>query len=332
MARAVVGALLNGGIRRGEQQRLGALHHALRRQECEVAAEHVARLGPTEIGPGLLHVGPGVAGVREGAEEIAAELQLETVDGFHALRGAITPALLISTSIGAPSARSPSANRRTLARSARSIHRTSSDASSTSRRMSDAAAWPFCSLRTAMTTCAPAAESRRVASFGELRVHEAVLLELCTTATAAWLDELEPALAGVIGSGEPVSVRADRLAAALATSLAAHPVLCDLISAQAGVLEHNISTAAVRINIANVERLAEIVLRHLPEPGVGNAGTFTALAAMLTASVWTHSHPPPAVVAAYEADPSLARHRLDFTEALRDSLDVILAGLLARRD
>ena len=132
-------------------------------------------------------------------------------------------------------------------------------------------------------------------------------------------------------------MRADRLAAALATSLAAHPVLCDLISAQAGVLEHNISTAAVlgykRINIANVERLAEIVLRHLPEPGVGNAGTFTALAAMLTASVWTHSHPPPAVVvAAYEADPSLARYRLDFTEALRDSLDVILAGLLARRD
>ena len=140
----------------------------------------------------------------------------------------------------------------------------------------------------------------------------------------------------MIGSGEPVSVRADRLAAALATSLAAHPALCDLISAQAGVLEHNISTAAVlgykRINIANVERLAEIVLRHLPELGVGNAGTFTALAAMLTASVWTHSHPPPAVVAAYEADPSLARYRLNFTEALRDSLDVILAGLLARRD
>jgi hypothetical protein len=36
---------------------------------------------------------------------------------------------------------------------------------------------------------------------------------------------------------------------------------------------------------------------------------------------------PPAVVAAYESDASLGSYRLDFTTALRDALEVILAGL-----
>jgi AcrR family transcriptional regulator len=161
---------------------------------------------------------------------------------------------------------------------------------------------------------------------------EAVLLELSTTANTEWLDEFERALAATIAPGDPPSVRADQLARTAAMSLAAHPVLCDLISEQAGVLEHNISTEAVldykKVSVANFERLSGLVKRHLPELDATGASRFAALASMLAASVWTHSHPPPAVVAAYEAEPSLAPYRLEFVAALTDALKIVLAGLL----
>ncbi len=161
---------------------------------------------------------------------------------------------------------------------------------------------------------------------------EAVLLELSTTANAEWLDEFEQTLAATIAPEDPPSVRADQLARTVATTLAAHPVLCDLISEQAGVLEHNISTDAVlgykKISVANFERLSGLVQRHLPELDATGASRFAALASMLAASMWTHSHPPPAVVAAYEAEPSLAPYRLEFIPALSDALMIVLTGLL----
>ena len=145
---------------------------------------------------------------------------------------------------------------------------------------------------------------------------EAVLLELSTAATTEWLDEFEKTLAATIAPGDPSSTRADQLAATLATSIAEHPVLCDLMSEQAGVLEHNISTEAVlqykKVSVANYERLSGVAVHHLPELGAEGASRFAALATMLAASVWTHSHPPPAVVAAYEAEPSLAPYRMEF--------------------
>ncbi len=57
---------------------------------------------------------------------------------------------------------------------------------------------------------------------------------------------------------------------------------------------------------------------------------FTAIAAMLAASVWVHSHPPAAVEAAYATDETLRPYRMHFTVALPDALDVVLAGLLTQ--
>lgn len=70
--------------------------------------------------------------------------------------------------------------------------------------------------------------------------------------------------------------------------------------------------------------------RNLPELSLGDAATFTALAALMATSVWTHSHVPAAVLAAYEADPSLQRYRVVFQSTLRESLELLLAGLLSR--
>jgi hypothetical protein len=53
-------------------------------------------------------------------------------------------------------------------------------------------------------------------------------------------------------------------------------------------------------------------------------------AVMTTAALWPHTHPSAAMLAAYAADPALAAMRLDFTATLREVLEVMIAGLLAR--
>ena len=164
---------------------------------------------------------------------------------------------------------------------------------------------------------------------------EAVLLELLDAASRRWLEELADELAEaeeLVGSGP--RERGDRLAAALAASLAARPVLCDLISAQAAVLERNVSPkVAAQYKYASIETVGELVrLVHaqMPELAEEDAFRFAAAAVMTTGAVWTHAHPTPAMLAVYEADPSLASWRLDFAEALRQMFEVFLSGLLAR--
>lgn len=51
---------------------------------------------------------------------------------------------------------------------------------------------------------------------------------------------------------------------------------------------------------------------------------------LTTGAVWTHTQPSAAMLAAYEADPSLATMRFDFTETLREMFEVLLTGLLVR--
>lgn len=54
-------------------------------------------------------------------------------------------------------------------------------------------------------------------------------------------------------------------------------------------------------------------------------------AVMIADALWPHSQPSAAMLAAYAADPALAAMRLDFTDAIREVLAVMAAGLLARR-
>lgn len=163
---------------------------------------------------------------------------------------------------------------------------------------------------------------------------EAVLLELCAEALSEWVDALEAELGTGDDPSEPVQARAERLAAVIAASLAARPILCDLMSAQASVLEHNISTETVltykRASVANVGRLADMVSTQLPELDIQRALKFTELAALMATAAWTHCHTAPAVVAAYERDPSLRLFTREFDATLRESLELILAGLLSR--
>ena len=164
---------------------------------------------------------------------------------------------------------------------------------------------------------------------------EAVLLELLDSAWQDWLAQLDAELADAVVAGDPVPSRADRLAAAVADSLAARPMLCDLISAQAAVLERNVSPQVAaqykRASIAGISALGALLLRSVPELGEPDAFRLAGAAVMTTAALWPHTQPSAAMLAAYAADPALAAMRLDFTGTLREVLEVLTAGLLARK-
>ncbi|MGD6741543.1 TetR family transcriptional regulator [Streptomyces sp. BH106] len=162
---------------------------------------------------------------------------------------------------------------------------------------------------------------------------EAILLELLDRAWRQWVADL-PALARPdIDQDAPASRRAEQFAAVIAGSLAQRPVLCGLLSAQAGVLEHNVSPQVAarhkRAAVANVADIAALARQHLPELGDG-APQLTAAMIMTVGAVWTHARPSPAMLAAYEADPSLTAFKLDFATALQDTLATLTAGTIAR--
>ncbi len=163
---------------------------------------------------------------------------------------------------------------------------------------------------------------------------EAVLLELLDSAWQDWLAQLDSELADAVVAGDPVPSRADQLAAAVADSLAARPMLCDLISAQAAVLERNVSPQVAaqykRASIAGISALGALLLRSVPELGEPDAFRLAGAAVMTTAALWPHTQPSAAMLAAYAADPALAAMRLDITATLREVLEVLTAGLLAR--
>jgi AcrR family transcriptional regulator len=163
---------------------------------------------------------------------------------------------------------------------------------------------------------------------------EAVLLELLDSAWQEWLTQLAQDLDAAVSASAPLAKRGDQVAAALAASLAERPVLCDLLSAQAAALERNVSPRVAaqykRASIANVAALGGLLLGYVAELGEHDAGRLAAATAMVAGALWPHAQPSAAMLAAYQADPALASMRIDFSAAVREVLEVLIAGLLAR--
>src|SRR3984957_8554505 len=165
---------------------------------------------------------------------------------------------------------------------------------------------------------------------------EAVLLELLDSAWQDWLGAVTIELGATVRPDAPVADRADQVAEAVATSLSIRPVLCDLISAQAAVLERNVSAKLAaeykRAVMASIAALGRLVLRRLPELGEPDAGRFAGSVVLVTGALWPNTQPSAAMLAAYQADPGLAAMRLDFAPTLREVLEVLLSGLLVRQE
>jgi AcrR family transcriptional regulator len=164
---------------------------------------------------------------------------------------------------------------------------------------------------------------------------EAILLELLDRAWKQWLSGLAAHFAAGVDPHGSARERGDQLAAAVAGSLAGQRVLCDLMSAQAGVLEHNVSVqVAVRCKRAahaNIATLNGLIRRYLPELDEPTGWKVSGLAVVIIGALWTQCQPSASMLAAYDSDPALAALRTEFTAAVQEALAVLLAGALARR-
>src|SRR5260370_32712451 len=113
---------------------------------------------------------------------------------------------------------------------------------------------------------------------------EAVLLELLDSAWQDWLVQLDKDLEDAVDVAAPLAERSDQLAAAVAASLAARPMLCDLISAQAAVLEHNVSPQVAaqykRATMTGIAALGGLMLRCVPELDELDAGKLAGVTVM----------------------------------------------------
>ncbi|GAA3634960.1 TetR/AcrR family transcriptional regulator [Kineosporia mesophila] len=159
---------------------------------------------------------------------------------------------------------------------------------------------------------------------------EAILLELLDGERKEWLEDLANR-PGAEGAALPDRCR--HLADVLTHSLQPRRVLCDLLSAQAGVLEHNVSAdVAARYKqaaITDVKTLAALTREHLPELDPAGAVHLCAAVTMTIGAVWSHSQPAAGMLAAYRADPALAAYRMDFAQTLHGILSLLITGATA---
>jgi AcrR family transcriptional regulator len=163
---------------------------------------------------------------------------------------------------------------------------------------------------------------------------EAVLLELLASSAREWIAHLAAELPSAVQRRGAFKRRAEQLATAISTSLAERPVLCDLMSTQASVLEHNVSVEAVTsyklAALADAQALAGLVRDALPELGQDDAWRYMVGAWLMTSALWAHARPPEAVLQACAADERLEKTHLDFPATLEDYLTTLAIGLRAR--
>lgn len=162
---------------------------------------------------------------------------------------------------------------------------------------------------------------------------EAILLELLSAELRAWAELLDIL---PTANGAAPRQRIDHLARLVTDSLAERPLLCDLASAQAAVLERNVSTAVVlthKLAVREaVERLADTFRRHLPELTHEDALQAISVALLMTAAAWPHSTPTQAALDAYDAEPGLAELHLDFADYIRSTLETVLSGIFGKKN
>ena len=85
-----------------------------------------------------------------------------------------------------------------------------------------------------------------------------------------------------------------------------------------------------RASLAGITALGGLALKAVTELGEHDAIRLAGAIVLMTGALWPHTQPSAAMLAAYAADPELAALRLDFTATVRELLEVMIAGLLAR--
>ena len=162
---------------------------------------------------------------------------------------------------------------------------------------------------------------------------EAVLLEVLDSAWRVWLARLADELPAAVAADADLTTRYERLAGTIAGAVVADPLLWELISVSAAVLERNVSPEAARrykiTATANIRELGRLTRAHLPELAEEGAFHFAGAGLLAIGAVWPLAHPSAAMRQVYDA-PDMTDLRLDGPATLREVLTTVLAGCLRR--
>lgn len=199
-----------------------------------------------------------------------------------------------------------------------------------------AAAGMLCEMPVAALTLSELSRRVGLAKSNVLRYFESreeVLLEVLMRSATACIAELDEAWIAEARGDAPLTERIEAFAAVYARVAAAHPDLLDLVSAQASVLERNVSTDAIvrfkRAALSGLDTLAAVLTRAIPELG-DDAPAVGSLVLTLSGAVYAQAEQSRLCESAYQVDPALAIFRVELVPALQSAVATVIAGTLAR--
>lgn len=160
---------------------------------------------------------------------------------------------------------------------------------------------------------------------------EAILLDVLDAEMSAWVGEVERALSEL--PPECLRQRTRIVTDTLATTLAARPVLCDLLHAESGVLERNVSVEAVLRHKHSTQVMADdltrIIRALVPELTPEGATEVIITLLLVAAAAWPYAQPSEALSQAYRQDERVAAMHRDFAPLVGRILHLTVAGLLS---
>ncbi|MEV0631544.1 TetR/AcrR family transcriptional regulator [Nonomuraea wenchangensis] len=168
------------------------------------------------------------------------------------------------------------------------------------------------------------AKSNIVRYFG---TREEIYLQLAAEEWRAWAEAVTARL--------PETTDPEAVVTALAETLAARPLFCDLLGNTSTSLEHNVSVpAAHAFKRTVVGTVAELGARIAPAAGLTPAEglELAAAAAGLAGVLYPAANPSPVLVQVYAQDPELAASCPPFVPTLVRGLRAIAAGLPTLRE
>jgi AcrR family transcriptional regulator len=178
-----------------------------------------------------------------------------------------------------------------------------------------------------LTDIAEAVGMHKSAMLRYFETREQIFLRLTAIGWHEWSADLRSRLGDL-----PTDAPAAEVAQAMADSLAARPMFCDLLAQAPLNLERNVSLESVRaFKLATLEEVhaisAELTrLRALTEQ---QAVDVIATATSLAGALWQMATPGPEVQALYRSDPRLAHATVEVGPRLTRVLTAMLAGLAA---
>ena len=188
-----------------------------------------------------------------------------------------------------------------------------------------------------LTDIADAVGMHKSAMLRYFETREDIFLQLATTAWTEWSAAVRGRLGSITarpGAGRPEWEHTAREAAvALASTLVARPLFCDLLAQTPLNLEHNVSVDRVRafkiLAIAEVAAISATLCTVTPLR-LDQATSVVTTATALAGALWQMAAPRTTLRAFYESDPELSHAVVDVEPRLTDVLSALIAGYATR--